>query len=116
MTTLRSITTLRSLLSATKCYRMDFSFRRIPFQITPAMFSCANNSMRTEQICWFSSSTVVHARRRDRTDATATEDLDNEEEEKDDDEDVDSEQVRWRFFNEVMKPLLNYRQIHFIIE
>lgn len=94
MTTLRSIVILRSLLSTTKYYRMACSSSRM-------MISRATVPLRIEQTCWFSSSNIVHARRRDRTDATVTEDLDNEEEEKDDNDDdnnVDSEQVRWSIF------------------
>ena len=87
---LRSIAALRSLLLSPTCYR-------IPFRAVPSMVSRTSIPMRIEQSRSFSSSTIVHARRQDKSDATIKEDLNNEEEEQEkdnDDDDADSEQVR----------------------
>jgi len=45
--------------------------------------------VRTQQICLFSSSTIVHARRRDKIESNVTEEFDNQEEEEDEDSDTD---------------------------
>jgi len=54
-------------------------------------------SIRTQQICLFSSSTILHARRtsKDKIDINATEDYDNEE---DNEEEDDSETDQVIFF------------------
>jgi hypothetical protein len=82
MTTLRLISTLRSSLLTIKCRRGVLPFSRISFRSIP--------DVPTQQLCLFSSSTIVHARRRDKIDADITEDLENE----DEDEDIDTDQVR----------------------
>jgi len=48
--------------------------------------------VRTQQICLFSSSTIIHARRRDKIESHVTEEFDNQEEEEED-EDSDTDQV-----------------------
>lgn len=103
MTTLRSIAALRSLLLSSKCYR-------IPFRAVPSMASYTSIPMRIESSRSFSSSTIVHARRRDKSDATIEEDLNNEDEEEEkrdnDEDDADSEQVRCY---RMIRPLLTHQ-------
>lgn len=91
MTTLRSIVALRSLLLSSKSYR-------ISFRAVPSMVSCPSIPVRIEQSRSFSSSVIVHARRRDKIDGTIKGDSNNEEEEEEeanDEDNDDSEQVRW---------------------
>ncbi len=87
MITLRLISTLRSSLLANKSSRIVLPFSRMPFRSNLYPYV----SVRTQQICLFSSSTILHAGRRDKIDANVTEDLDDDEEEEEDD---DSDQVR----------------------
>jgi hypothetical protein len=51
--------------------------------------------VKTQQICLFSSSTIVHARRRDKIESNVTEEFNNEEEkeEEEEEEETDTDQV-----------------------
>jgi hypothetical protein len=87
MSNLRLISTIRSLLLTTKCSRILLSFRTLAsIDLHPCI------PMRTQQICLFSSSTILQARRRDQIEAVVAEELDDEEEDEDE-EDKDSDQV-----------------------
>jgi hypothetical protein len=58
--------------------------------------------IRTQQICLFSSSTVLQARRRDKIDSGVTEEFDNEEEENEEEEDGETDQVILSFINKTV--------------
>ncbi len=87
MSTFRLISILRSSLLNTKCCRIVLPFSRIS---SINLYSYL--PVRTQQICLFSSSTIVHARRRDKIESNVTEEFDNQEEEEED-EDSDTDQV-----------------------
>ncbi|CAF1239330.1 unnamed protein product [Rotaria sp. Silwood1] len=79
MSTLRLISTLRSSLLRNKYCRILFPYSQLSFRsILPInMFSHVQES--SQQICLFSSSTVVYNRRRDQIDSNVTEEFDDEE-------------------------------------
>jgi hypothetical protein len=52
--------------------------------------------VRIQQICLFSSSTILHAQRRDKIDSNVVEEFDDKEEEEEEDNDTD--QVIYSFF------------------
>lgn len=92
MSSLRLLTTLRSSLLSNRFYRIVSSLSGI----SPIDLLYSRSSIKTQQTCWFSSSNIVHARRRDKIDTKAVEELDNdddEEKQKEEDDDDDSDQV-----------------------
>jgi hypothetical protein len=93
MSTFRLILTLRSALLATKHCRIVLPSSRMSFRSISSIDLYSYVPIRTQQICWFSSSTILHARRRDKIDANVTEEFDNEEEEEVEEEDSDTDQV-----------------------
>ncbi|CAF0839910.1 unnamed protein product [Rotaria sordida] len=80
MSTLRLISTLRSPLLINKCCRILFSFSQLSFQSVLPINMYSNVQERTQQICLFSSSTIVYNRRRDTINSNVTEEFDDEEE------------------------------------
>ncbi len=86
MSTLRLISILRSSLLTTKCCRMFSQMSSIDFY--------ARVPVRTQQICLFSSTSIVHAQRRDKIDANITEEFDDDEA----DDESGTDQVIQSFF------------------
>jgi len=80
---------LRSSLLTTKYCRIVLPFSRMSFRSISSINLYSYLPVRTKQICLFSSSTIVHARRRDKIESNVTEEFDNEEEE----EETDTDQV-----------------------
>lgn len=104
MSSFRLISTLRSSLLTNKFYRRVFPLSGISSRSISSIDVYPCVPVRTQQICWFSSSAIVHARRRDKIDANVVEELDNEEdaEENADEDDNDSDQVILSFVYETI--------------
>ncbi len=96
MSTLRLISTLRSSLLTTKYSRIVLPFSRMSFQSISSIDLDPSIPVRIQQICLFSSSTILHAQRRDKIDSNVVEEFDDKEEEEEEDNDTD--QVIYSFF------------------
>ncbi|UJR28954.1 hypothetical protein I4U23_010171 [Adineta vaga] len=93
MSTLRFISTLRRSLLTSRYHNMLLSSLRMSIQNLSSIDSYSYNSMVVQQNCLFSSSSIIHAQRRNKGYSNITEEDDEaEDDDKDDDEDDQSEQ------------------------
>lgn len=97
MSSLRIISTLRSSLLISKYCRILLPLAPISSQYVRSTIPHSYNRKGMQQICGFSSSTILYNRRRDRVDSAIAEDLD-ENDEDENEEDNQSVQVISSYF------------------